>query len=66
MSQLAHFKEVAGDTGHDTSCLVIVIEAEGLLFQMGEEILAHPGLHLYADHMPVILDKIAQQHAQHI
>ena len=66
MRQLADLKEVTGDTGHDAAGLVVVVETEGKLLQMVEEILAHLRLHLNADDVPVILNEIAQKHTDHV
>ena len=66
VGQLAHFKQVTRDPGHDASRLMIVIEAEGQFFQMRKQILPHAALHLDADEMPVVLDEIAHEHADKI
>ena len=41
VGQLAHLEQIAGDACHNASGLVVVIEAEGLFLQMGEQILTH-------------------------
>ena len=66
VGQLAHFKQVTRDPGHDAARLMVVIEAEGQFFQMRKQVLPHAALHLDADEMPVVLDEVAHEHADKI
>ncbi len=66
VGQLADLEQVAGDAGHDAAGLMVVVEPEGLLLQVGEQILTHLGLHLHAYHMAVVLHEIPHQHAQYV
>ena len=66
MSQFTHLKQVAGHTGHDPAGLMVIVEPEGQLLQMAEQILPHLRLHLDADQMAVILNEIPKQHSDDI
>ena len=45
---------------------MVVIEAEGQLLQMAEQIQTHLGLHTHTDQMTVVLHKVAQQHTDDV
>ena len=66
VGQLRHFKEIADHAAEQHAGAVLVIEAEGQLLQVGEEIPAHVRLgenaHLVAQHR----DHIIQKALQHI
>ena len=62
VSKLADLEKIAGDSGHNATGLVIVVEAEGELLEVVEKVLSHLGLHFYADDVTVILDEEAEVH----
>ena len=66
VGQLADIEEVVGHAGHDLAGLMGVIEAIGKGLQMGKHIRAHPGLHIDAHHMALILNEVIQEHLDQI
>ena len=66
MGQFADFKQIAGDAGHNATCLVVVKIGEGQFLQMSEEVAAHLRLHPHTDHMAVILHEIIERPAQDV
>ena len=66
MRKLTYLEKVARYSCHNTSRFVVIIEAEGELLQMIEQVNSHLRLHFYADNMAVILNEIAQKHSYYI
>ena len=64
--KLDNVKEIVCQPRHDLSRFVLVIEAEGELFEVVEHIAAHLRLHPHAHHMSLILDKVVEHHAHEI
>ena len=66
VSKLTDLKKVGGHSGHDLTRLVLVIEGEGKLLNVREEVAAHLRLHSDTDKVTVILNEIAQEEADHV
>ena len=66
VSKLADLEKVGGHTGHDLTRFVLVIEGEGKLLNVREEVAAHLSLHSDTDEVTVILNEIAQKQSDDI
>ena len=60
--QFHDVEQVVRHPAHDLPCLMGIIKTVGQPFQVLKHIAAHTGLHVYAHHMPLILNKVVQQH----
>ena len=62
VQKLCNVKQIIGDPGHELTHLLVVIEGEGQLLIMPENVIAHPVFHTCAHQMPPVRDiKIAAQ-----
>ena len=66
VSKLADLEKVGGHTGHDLTRFVLVVEGEGKLLDVCEEVAAHLCLHSDTDEVTVILNEVAQEEADYV
>ena len=62
MGQFNHLKKVVCHAGHNFSGFMVIKKGIGKRFQMRKQVGPHPGLHVYAHHMSLVLDKIVEHH----
>ena len=66
VGQLGDLKEVAGDPAHQLAGAVLVVEGEGQILHMGEQVPADVGLHPHAQQVAPVGDDEVEYTLEHI